>query len=170
MASRRRSSVRSNSAPSLSEPTLVTVTKPSGPISARNCYARWPADGLAVTDSATLRSRGFALQHRNVGIEPERPDRCSQNEEPGRNDERCLPGTVLNQRAEHDRRQSAADIAGHVHHAGNRAGTLAANVHRNGPGRTDRALEKEHRAGQAVLSKKLGHGEVLAAVRRMIGG
>jgi hypothetical protein len=36
------------------------------------------------------------------------------------------------------------------HHSGNGAGALAANVHRNGPGRTDRAFEKEHRAGQAV--------------------
>ena len=60
------------------------------------------------------RSRGFALQHLNVGIEPECPDRYSQREEPGRNDERCLPENEFNQSAEQDRRQGAADIAGHV--------------------------------------------------------
>jgi hypothetical protein len=96
------------------------------------------------------RSRGYALQHRNVRIEPERPDRCSKNEEPGRNDERRLPGTELNQHAEHDRRQGAADIAGHVHHAGNGAGALAANVHWDGPGWSDRAFEEEHRSREAV--------------------
>src|ERR1700740_1788775 len=40
-----------------------------------------------------LRSRGFALQHRNVGIEPECPDRCSQNEEPGRDIVRMITGS-----------------------------------------------------------------------------
>ena len=57
------------------------------------------------------RSRGFALQHRNVRIGPECPNRCSQNEEPGRNDERRLPGTESNQQAEHDRPRGNSDFA-----------------------------------------------------------
>ena len=78
------------------------------------------------------------------------PDRGPRNEQACGNDERRLPVAVLNEKSKDQRRQRPPDIAGHVHHAGNRSRVLASDIHWHRPGRSDGAFQKEHGRGQAV--------------------
>ena len=57
-----------------------------------------------------------ALDHRNLRIQPERPNRRAKDQQRRGDNEWRLPRSVLNKEPEYDRRQSPADVAGHIHH------------------------------------------------------